>query len=482
MPAVPESPIALRVRTESGAEDQVFASPFYIGRGEDCQVRIQHDYVSRRHAEVAALDGQWIVRDLGSSNGIFVDGVRVPEASVGEALTIRLGIAGPFVHFEAQRPALETAPALPPASTAAYVARYFEKPGAAEAVGEHTQMVRRAFQQVQKKQTRKYRNALAALLVLVVGTAAFAWYQHRRVAQQTEVAKEIFYSMKAIQVDLANLENLVQDSRNPQAIQEVHKYQSRRREMEKNYDRFLAALHVYDSKMTEQQRLILRVARIFGECELDVPPGFLTEVESYIKKWQSSSRLKNAIKLANEKGYTARIARELLLQNLPPQFFYLALQESNFDAYISGPPTYKGIAKGMWQFIPETAVKYGLHIGPLAEFRRPDPADDRHNWEKETVAAAQYLKDIYSTDAQASGLLVIASYNWGEQRVLPIIRSMPANPRERNFWRLITLYRTKVPKETYDYVYYIVSAAAIGENPRLFGFDFNNPLGTLETR
>ncbi len=486
MPAVPEPPATLRVRTETGPADQVFASEFYIGRGDDCQVRIQHDYVSRRHTVVALRDGQWFVRDLGSSNGLFVDGVRVPEAPIGDSLTIRLGIAGPFVHFEVERPALQTAPALtigaPLASTAAYVARYFDKPGGTEVVGEHTQMVRRAFQQVQKKQTRKYRNALAALLVLVVATAAFAWYQHRRVAQQTEVAKEIFYSMKTLQVDLANLENLVQDSRNPQALQEVQKYQSRRREMEKNYDRFLSALHVYDSRMTAQQRLILRVARIFGECELDVPPGFLTEVESYIRKWQSSSRLKNAIALANEKGYTARIARELLLQNLPPQFFYLALQESNFDAYVSGPPTYKGIAKGMWQFIPETAVKYGLHIGPLAEFRRPDPADDRHNWEKETVAAAQYLKDIYSTDAQASGLLVIASYNWGEQKVLPIIRSMPANPRERNFWRLITLYRNKLPQETYDYVYYIVSAAVIGENPRLFGFDFDNPLGALETR
>jgi hypothetical protein len=131
----------------------------------------------------------------------------------------------------------------------------------------------------------------------------------------------------------------------------------------------------------------------------------------------------------------------------------------------------------MWQFIPETAVKYGLRIGPLADFRRPDPMDDRHNWEKATTAAARYLKYIYSTDAQASGLLVIASYNWGEHRVIPIIRSMPANPRERNFWRLLTDYRGKLPQETYDYVYYIFSAAVIGENPRIFGFDFESPLG-----
>ncbi|MEJ7609199.1 MAG: lytic transglycosylase domain-containing protein [Bryobacteraceae bacterium] len=235
--------------------------------------------------------------------------------------------------------------------------------------------------------------------------------------------------------------------------------------MEKSYDRFLTSLRVYDPKMTEEQRLILRMARLFGECELAVPSGFLAEVQNYIRKWQSSPRLKNAVQTAQSKGYTRRIADELLAQNLPPQFFYLALQESNFDAYISGPPTRMGIAKGMWQFIPETGAKYGLTIGPFSDSRRPDTADDRHNWEKATNAAARYLKDIYSTDAQASGLLVMASYNWGEDRVIRQIRSMPANPRERNFWRLLIDHRDKLPNETYDYVFYIFSAAVIGENP-----------------
>jgi membrane-bound lytic murein transglycosylase D len=226
--------------------------------------------------------------------------------------------------------------------------------------------------------------------------------------------------------------------------------------------------------------LILRMARVFGECELDMPPAFVTEVQEYIKKWKSSGRLAKAVNLAATNAYTPAITKELLAQGLPPQFFYLALQESDFDAFISGPPTYKGIAKGMWQFIPETAVKYGLRIGPLADFRRPDPADERHQWEKATLAAARYLKDIYSTDAQASGLLVMASYNWGEDKVIRLLRSMPANPRERNFWKVLANHRDKLPEETYNYVYYIFSAAVIGENPRLFGFSFDDPLRHLE--
>jgi hypothetical protein len=112
--------------------------------------------------------------------------------------------------------------------------------------------------------------------------------------------------------------------------------------------------------------------------------------------------------------------------------------------------------------------------------RRPDPGDERDQYEKATNAAARYLKDLYSTDAQASGILVMACYNWGEDQVLPLVRSMPANPRERNFWRLLADHRDKIPQETYDYVFYIVSATVIGENPRLFGFDFGNPLTNLE--
>jgi hypothetical protein len=74
----------------------------------------------------------------------------------------------------------------------------------------------------------------------------------------------------------------------------------------------------------------------------------------------------------------------------------------------------------------------------------------------------------------------MACYNWGENQVLPLIRSLPANPRDRNFWKLLTRYRDKIPQETYDYVFFIASAAVIGENPRLFGFDFDNPLANLD--
>ena len=74
----------------------------------------------------------------------------------------------------------------------------------------------------------------------------------------------------------------------------------------------------------------------------------------------------------------------------------------------------------------------------------------------------------------------MASYNWGETRVRDLIRKMPENPRERNFWQVLAKHPDKVPPETYKYVMNIVSAAAIGEDPELLGFNVKNPLADAQ--
>jgi hypothetical protein len=221
---------------------------------------------------------------------------------------------------------------------------------------------------------------------------------------------------------------------------------------------------------------------MLGECDVTAPADYFREVDRYIERWRSTPRFEQAVKRAQENGYAKTIAATFTARQLPPQFFYLAMHESDFNPSVSGPPTRWGIAKGMWQFIPETAKRYGLNVGPYYTDARVDMADDRLNWEKATVAAASYIKDIYATEAQASGLLVMASYNWGEHRLVDRLRSMPLNPRERNFWTLLARHRDDVPAQTYDYVFSILAAAVIGENPRLFGFQFDNPLTVPTSR
>lgn len=503
------APVSLSVSFDTPAGPPVrlrFQQPFHIGRAAECEVSIDDSSVSRRHAQGQFKHGQWWITDLNSSNGLVVDGRLMQEVPVQEAITVQLGFDGPAVRFEVEagppaldaaaavraafapisRPARAPAPA-PAAQTqkqhlAALQRHYFDDGDDDRPAGEHTMLIRKAYREVRAKQKRTHAIVIASLTLLVLSIASFAAYQRYQLNERKDLAQELFYTMKSLDVDIANLEKRLADSNDPAARTELSSYHLRRKNLEQQYDRFMATLKIYDPKMSEQDRLILRVARIFGECELAMPEGFADEVRSYIDKWRVSQRYARGIKTAQEKGYTAKISEELLARNLPPQFFYLAMQESDFDPFASGPPTRMGIAKGMWQFIPQTGTKYGLRIGPLVEFRRPDTSDDRHRWDLATKAAARYLQDLYATDALGSGLLVMASYNWGEDRVIRLIQSMPLNPRERNFWQLLTKYRDRIPQETYDYVFYIISAAVIGENPRLFGFDFDNPLTHLESK
>jgi pSer/pThr/pTyr-binding forkhead associated (FHA) protein len=480
----------LRVRTDDGREYR-FAEPFKVGRGDDCAVRIQDAQVSRQHLRVEFEGAQWMVQDLQSGNGVFADGQRLTVATpVDASLTLTLGSDGPSLTLEVEG-AKPTRRPTPPAATvqgpvnetvalARYAERYFGSGDNDESAGRHTRMIRQAFRKVQRRQRMKYGWVVAMVAAAAVAAGGYAYYGHRQMARQKALALDLFYSMKSLDLDIANLERLVASSGNTQGSEQVKRYLERRREMEKSYDSFLANLNVYNRPLSDQERLILRVTRLFGECDVAAPPEYINEVMSYIQKWQSSQRYVNAVQVAHEKGYAKRIADEFLSQNLPPQFFYLAMQESNFDAFASGEPTSWGIAKGMWQFIPDTARRYGLNVGPLEAQRQPDASDDRHKWDRATVAAARYIKDIYATDAQASGLLVMASYNWGEGHVIRLIRSLSENPRDRNFWALLDRYRNRIPKQTYDYVFYIVSAAVIGENPRLFGIPIDPPLGFLE--
>jgi pSer/pThr/pTyr-binding forkhead associated (FHA) protein len=62
-----------------------------LGRSSTCQLVLTHDTVSRRHAELRIQDGCWLLRDLGSSNGTWVNGRRVMEAEVRPGDLIHLG-------------------------------------------------------------------------------------------------------------------------------------------------------------------------------------------------------------------------------------------------------------------------------------------------------------------------------------------------------------------------------------------------------
>ena len=476
------TPPSIIVKIERGEAEKTefrFTDSFQIGRGRESDIRITDDIVSRPHAEIRfEEDGKWWAYDLNSTNGIFVDGEKVDQVPLSNNTRIILGQFGPVLSFSIEDADQADKTRVVRRSLEQYTDRYFGDPDE-DTIGEHTMMVRRAFKKIQKKQKKKYGAIIAvfALLFLMAGT--YAVYKHQQVMKQKALAEDIFYSMKRLELEVADTLKEIKLKKDAESRKLVENYRLQQKELKKKYDQFVDTLDVYGKGISEKERLILRVARTFGECEINMPKGFAKEVMSYIKKWKTTTKLEDAIARAKRKGYIPKIVEIMKSNDLPPQFFYLALQESLFNINACGPKTRFGIAKGMWQFIPSTADRYGLRLGPLVDFKKPDPKDERQQFEPSTVAAAKYIRDIYDTDAQASGLLVMASYNWGERRVIQLIRSMPEDPRERNFWRILENYKKQIPKQTYDYVFYIVSAAVIGENPRLFGFDFDNPLASV---
>ena len=464
--------IAVRVGAESAPRE--YRDRARIGRDASCGIRVDHDGVSRAHAEIFPLGAQWCVRDLGSSNGTYLDGKPVQEAVLPAGCTLRLGTAGPSIDLSYAAPAsAPLADGTAPRSMEEVVAHYFDPKSSAPA-GNRTMMVRRAFSTVQRKQKRRYGSVIASALGLLLVAIAVGVYQYAQLQRTRGLAEQIFYSMKSIELQLARLEEQVEASADPAHRAEAEKGRTQLAEMETQYDALLEELGVLDDSLPPEDRLILRMARVFGECEVAMPKSFIDEVKRYIEVWGSDQRFADALKQARTQDLPPLVSRIMLEHHMPPQFFYVALQESDLRPQAVGPETRFGIAKGMWQLMPETAGQYGLRTGPLLGLRQFDPDDERFDPGAATEAAARYLRDLYRGEAQASGLLVLASYNWGPTRVKKRIRAMKENPRDRNFWALLA--QKDIPKETRDYVFLIFAAAVIGEDPSLFGFAFKEPL------
>ncbi|MFQ5417537.1 MAG: DUF4388 domain-containing protein [Myxococcota bacterium] len=72
-------------------------APLLIGRSRGCLLRLPSGDASRRHAEVVTTADGCVVRDLGSTNGTFVNGLLVEEQALRPG--DRIEIAGSTITF-----------------------------------------------------------------------------------------------------------------------------------------------------------------------------------------------------------------------------------------------------------------------------------------------------------------------------------------------------------------------------------------------
>ncbi|HEY6563644.1 MAG TPA: FHA domain-containing protein [Pirellulaceae bacterium] len=72
-------PVVLVVVSGARAARISVRLPSVIGRSQEAKIKVRHALVSRRHCEILEFDGVPCIRDLGSSNGTFVNGSAVSE-------------------------------------------------------------------------------------------------------------------------------------------------------------------------------------------------------------------------------------------------------------------------------------------------------------------------------------------------------------------------------------------------------------------
>lgn len=153
--------------------------------------------------------------------------------------------------------------------------------------------------------------------------------------------------------------------------------------------------------------------------------------------------------LTRKTAYDSLIYTKLAQKRMPRDLIYLALVESGFNVKAYS----RAKAAGMWQFIPETGIRYGLEVDFWVDMRR--------NPEVATDAALNYLSTLYAEFGD--WLLSMAAYNCGEGRIRRLIKEKKAD----STWgdRPVTYWDLQLPQETMHYVPRILAAMVIGHFP-----------------
>jgi hypothetical protein len=140
------------------------------------------------------------------------------------------------------------------------------------------------------------------------------------------------------------------------------------------------------------------------------------------------------------------VIEPILKQNgVPDDFKYLAVIESGLINAVSPSG-----AKGVWQFMPETAKEKGMEVN--------DIVDERYHLEKATPAACVYL--IKAKEKFGTWTMAAASYNGGISGV----------SKQIDIQKVTNYYDLLLNDETSRYVFRILALKEIMQNPEKFGF------------
>ncbi len=187
-----------------------------------------------------------------------------------------------------------------------------------------------------------------------------------------------------------------------------------------------------------------------GEPKFDIPIIINEKVEYFIRYFQTTRREIFTKWLSRSRAYIPMMKKIFKEKGLPEDLVYMALIESGFNPHAYS----RARACGPWQFIKSTGRRYGLKVN--------DWIDERRDPEKSTIAAAEYLEDLYNMFGH--WYLAAAAYNAGERKVLKAMQ----RSKNDDFWELAETRYLK--RETKDYVPKMIAAALIAKYPESYGF------------
>jgi S1-C subfamily serine protease len=187
-------PARLRFTTGSwaGREVRLREPEAKIGRDGGADLVIPPEdqrFVSREHAVIVKDGGRYLVQDLGSSNGSWVNGVRVQSAALADGDEIQFGRQGPVARFHCDR-RVETVLDVPEHAHAAVAGDVGRRPAATPGAQQRvmpplqqespSRLVRRLVNEAVATTDRRSRNrvaVVAAILAVVGGGAVWAMFR-----------------------------------------------------------------------------------------------------------------------------------------------------------------------------------------------------------------------------------------------------------------------------------------------------------------
>lgn len=220
----------------------------------------------------------------------------------------------------------------------------------------------------------------------------------------------------------------------------------------------LAGMGICDAQESQHQQPLLwpslmsdiKIAQSLNFCgepvALDVQEVHeRLEKELLLTIW---NRPQVALWIKRSPRYLPIIEKMLSENDMPDDLKYVAIIESALRPHAGSR---KG-AIGFWQFLKSTGQKYGLRIST--------EIDERRNIFASTQAAINYFKELYTL--LGSWTLSAAAYNMGEIG----LQSEIVSQKTEDYYQLY------LPLETQRYVFRILAAKMIMEDPQRFGFRF----------